>query len=222
MLLRIFKKTKKIFLDLFFPLKCLSCGKVGQTFCRDCQNKIVALNFKQSPSGELNGLIIALDYNQAQVKTAIRFLKYQPFLKILAKDLAGFLIKFIERLTNEADYFTRNKFVLVPIPLSRKKLAERGFNQSELVARELSNHFNWPVDKNILKKIKNNISQTKLGQKQRKVNVKGVYRVISDVCPQSVILVDDIFTTGATLNEVAKTLRQAGTKEVWATVLAKD
>ncbi len=113
---------------------------------------------------------------------------------------------------------------LVPVPLHKARKRERGFNQSEIVAESLGAELNLKVEKNILSRIKNTKDQTKLSIEERKQNVAGAFQVrdtrqiLSD---KKVILVDDVITTGATLNECAKVLKQAGVKEILAVTIAK-
>jgi len=108
----------------------------------------------------------------------------------------------------------------VPLPLSSLKLAQRGFNQSELIAQEISSSLSLKINSHILKKIRNTPSQTNLNAQQRKMNVCQSFQCSSPICPPHLILVDDIFTSGATLAEAALTLKKAGAKKIWAFVLA--
>jgi len=113
--------------------------------------------------------------------------------------------------------------LMLPVPLHIKKLRERGFNQSLLLARQLANKWTIPVDFSLLKRQKFTLSQTGLNKKEREENIRGAF-VVSDkkkVTGKKIILVDDVYTTGATLNECAKTLRKAGAVEVAVLTLAR-
>ena len=113
---------------------------------------------------------------------------------------------------------------MAAIPLHQKRLKWRGFNQAEEIAKKLSFFFEVPVLNNALIRIKYTTPQVKMENNlQRKENIKGAF-----VCPypeiiknQKIFLVDDVFTTGATMEEAAKTLKQAGAKEVWGVVTAR-
>jgi len=126
-------------------------------------------------------------------------------------------------------YFSRNHLpfshlhMIVPIPLYRRKLKERGFNQAELLARIISKYFNIKLNKNNLKRIKSTQSQTKLSANERIKNVKGVFKVKNgkEFWEKNILLVDDIYTTGATVEEAAKILKRAKAKEIYVFVLAR-
>ena len=113
---------------------------------------------------------------------------------------------------------------LIPVPLHKARKRERGFNQSEIVAESLGAELNLKIEKNILSRIKNTRDQTKLSIEERKQNVAGAFQVQDKqkiLQGQKIILVDDVITTGATLNECARVLKQAGAKEILAVTIAK-
>ncbi len=231
-------KISRFLLNIFFPINCLGCGKQGFFICPECWAAIPLLAQsvcpacrKPSPTGKtcpncqssLSGIIIATDYRYPLIQKAIKSLKYSPFISSLASDLARLLVKVIKQSPERITYFNQNNFVLMPTPLAKRKLAERGFNQAELIAREITDKFGWPLKTKILQRVKETKSQTGLGKKERKLNVNNAFKIKDKglVKNKNIILLDDIFTTGATLEEAAKTLQQAGAKEIWALVLAK-
>ena len=113
---------------------------------------------------------------------------------------------------------------LIPVPLHKTRKRERGFNQSEIVAESLGAELSLTVEKNILSRIKNTKYQTKLTVEERKQNVAGAFQVNDKqkiLKDRKIILVDDVITTGATLNECAKVLKQAGVKEILGVTIAK-
>lgn len=112
--------------------------------------------------------------------------------------------------------------VVVPTPLSKERLRERGFNQAELIAKDIAKQFHSPCVSNALKKCRDTERQSELDMHQRDRNVRGAFALSSPdaVRGKKVLLVDDIFTTGATMREAAKTL-SAVSKSVTACVLAK-
>ena len=112
--------------------------------------------------------------------------------------------------------------VVVPTPLSNERLRERGFNQAELIAKDIAKQFHAPCVSNALKKCRDTERQSELDMHQRDRNVRGAFALSSPdaVREKKVLLVDDIFTTGATMREAAKTL-SAVSKSVTACVLAK-
>jgi len=216
-------KLKSFLLDTIYPLKCLGCKKLGILICPQCSQKLTFLADRPiyQQAKYLKKIIIALDYKNPLVKRTIKTFKYSPYIEPLKKILGIVLTRAVQKFPNDISYLRENNFVLIPIPLSRLKLAQRGFNQSELISNELSQKLLLKHQPQLLKKIKNTKSQTNLNPKQREKNVYGVFSVKNNNCPPNIILIDDIYTTGATLQESAKTLRRAGAKEIWAFVLAK-
>jgi ComF family protein len=112
---------------------------------------------------------------------------------------------------------------LVSVPLTKKKLKRRGFNQSEEIAREISNYLNIPLITNCLIKTRETFPQVELSEKERAENPKGAY-IVKDkekIRGKRVLLIDDVYTTGSTMEECSRILREAGTKEVWGVVIAR-
>lgn len=114
--------------------------------------------------------------------------------------------------------------IIMPVPISKKRNKERGYNQSYLIAMELSKKFNIKLVNDCLYKSKNIIEQSKLSKEERKQNIHGVYALLNPekIKNKKILLVDDIFTTGSTVNECCKMLRIANIKEVSVLTLAKD
>ncbi len=114
--------------------------------------------------------------------------------------------------------------IIIPVPISKKRLKLRGYNQSLLISKEISHTLNIELKKDLLKKEKNNISQTKLNKNERENNVKNVYKLNApkEVVNKKILLIDDIFTTGATANECSKILNLAGAKKIDVLTIAKD
>ncbi len=223
-------KIKKFFLDLFFPIRCFGCGREGFFLCQNCSDGIPLLipSSFANPCPHLDKILAAFDYHHPLIKKSVKTMKYPPYAYFLSENLGRLLIKYLkieDSYSGAVSYLTRNNFVLMPIPIFKQKLNWRGFNQSELLAKELSQEFNWPLNSKLLKKTENNQSQTNLNARQRKTNIKNVFAVaksFKNALPKNIILVDDVLTTGATLEEAAKTLRRAGVKEIWGIVLAKE
>jgi len=201
-------------------VQCHICGLRNQLgTCRGCR--------KKTP---LKGLFAAGQYKNPILKEMIRQFKYQP-VESLGKPLAELIIAYIakelliDKLTNS---------VLVPIPLTLRKKISRGFNQSELIAEEIGKFLNCPVI-NLLKRKKSTSPQAEIPDWQkRKENISGAFaleknpKILSTLYPQNyrflesiVLLVDDVATSGATLEEAATVLRSAGIKEIYGLVAAK-
>jgi ComF family protein len=144
------------------------------------------------------------------LSAAINHLKFYG-VKRLAKPLAGLLSAF--------DFSGLDG--IVPVPLSVRRLRERGFNQSLLVARVLSRKFQIPLLMDSLMKIKETPPQIGLSAKERLLNLRNAFEVEGDIRGLSLLVVDDVMTTGATVTECSKVLMKAGAKEVVVLTLAR-
>ncbi|MFH1671242.1 MAG: ComF family protein [Candidatus Portnoybacteria bacterium] len=205
---------KKFLLDLIFPITCLDCQKPGEFICPSCLDRI-SLN-QELPKERL---IITTDYKNPLVKEAVHQFKYNfvqdlsyPFGKLMSRKLSS--------------YFSNNSTSLIPVPLHQKRLKWRGFNQSELLAQQVSQNLNIPVINNILLRSKHAPPQVKIeNAKERERNIKNAFELNpnfnQNLENKTIILVDDISTTGATLKECAETLEPLKPKHIWKLVLAK-
>ena len=230
---------KNYLLDIFFPKFCLGCGKEGTFLCQDCQSclEILEDNFclcetpKRLPEAgkcsscrtkKLDGLFFAVSYQNKLIKKLIQEFKYEPFIKDLAEPLTNLIISHILSL-NEGNRFKKGD-ILIPIPLSKRKLKSRGFNQSEEIDKELSKELKIPVIADCLIKIKETPAQMELSGEERQENIKGVFEVIKKekIQGKKILLVDDVYTTGATMEECAKILKLSGAKEVWGIAVARE
>ena len=231
------EKIKNFLLDFFFPKFCFSCGKEGSYLCPDCQSILEISQYQyclcQKPnrlqkggkcpkchSKKLDGLYFAIDYQKILIKKLIQKFKYHPFIKELAKTLSFLIITHFQLLDNKPDF---SNSILVPIPLNEKRLKWRGFNQSEEIARELSKFLKIPLVKNCLARIKNAQPQVELSEKERKENVKDIFicQNQKEILGKKILLVDDVYTTGATMEEATRILKEAGTKEIRGVVIAR-
>lgn len=122
----------------------------------------------------------------------------------------------------------KNMIIMIVVPISKARKKERGYNQSQLIAKQVSQIINIPIMKNILEKSKDTVPQSTLNKVQRQENAKGAYKVKKDnykkIKNKNILLVDDIYTTGSTINECAKVLQEVGIvkKQIGALTLAKD
>lgn len=113
---------------------------------------------------------------------------------------------------------------IISVPISKKRYKERGYNQSLLIANEISKQTNLELVNNCLIKTKNIIEQSKLNKEDRQQNIQGVYSIQNEeiITNKKVLLIDDIYTTGSTVNECSKILQQARPERIGVLVLAKD
>jgi len=206
-------------LEIFFPKRCLGCGKEGFWICRDC--------YKQIPQEEssfvrsappLDGVFWAARF-QGVLREAIHALKYEG-----VREVAAVLSELVAKRFEEAGLEFESG-ILVPVPLSKKREAERGFNQAVLLAEELKKRLGFEVLRGGLVKTKETFSQTGLTKEERKKNVKGSFSFVGEkksLEKNTIFLVDDVMTTGSTLKECARVLKKAGAGTVWGLVIARD
>ncbi|MFH1225732.1 MAG: ComF family protein [bacterium] len=219
-----FKNIKEFILDLFFPKKCLGCGQddspaclpagmAGGWLCPDCFQKIKIAGRLLPNYDYLDGVWVSADYGDRILRQLIHSFKYQ-YVTELALVLA-------EMMVSALPLQTENWFI-VPIPLHRRRLLERSFNQAELLAKEIGQRKNWPVLTDILYRSRHVKPQVKLKREERLVNIKGAFacRPNVDLIGKNILLVDDVMTTGATLSECAKVLKQNGANLVRGLVVA--
>jgi ComF family protein len=151
------------------------------------------------------------------LKEAVSMLKYGRKVYV-ADALGSFMAIFAETWLDKTE-----DIVVTPVPLHPKRLQERGFNQSLFMARHVASRLNLEIDFLALRRIKNTASQTGLSRKNRHKNVKDAFQVISPNIfkDRTALLVDDVATTGNTLNEGARVLKMAGAAKVLGLVLAR-
>jgi ComF family protein len=214
------KKWPKNILNLFFPCFCLYCSAEGKIICDQCLKKIPVRGKIRTNFYSLDKIIYFFNYRHPLVKKAIQTFKYPPYQKEILNYLFLLIAPFWRKNKSLVQQMKKNNFVIVPVPLTRRKKAQRGFNQSELIAQKFSQQFNLPLALNLVKKKKQTPSQTKLNREQRRKNVKDVWQV-KDNCPRQIIIVDDVLTTGATITQMAQALEKAGAENIWAIILAK-
>lgn len=247
-----FNKIKKFSLDLLFPKFCLGCQKEGVYLCDDCRalldisefdyclcdkpTRIPPNDLGVTPSGKCNrcrdkklsGLYFALPYKEKELTRKLIYqFKYSPYLMGLAKTLASILLEhFVLSGKNIDTIWAPNGVpgILMPIPLDKKKIKMRGYNQSEELAKELSKFIKIPCISDILVKTKPTKPQMELSKQEREKNLSGVFQIKNpkEISGKKIFLVDDVYTTGSTMEECARALRQAGAKSVWGIALARE
>lgn len=238
-------KVKPFLLDLFFPKFCLGCQKEGAYLCDDCRALLDIAEFnyclcdakplrlppdsklgkcQRCRDKKLSGLYFALPYKEKILtKKLIYQFKYQPYLKDLAKTLASILVEHFVISGKNTDEIWGNG-ILIPVPLDKKKLKIRGYNQSEELAKELSKVLQIPMIPDNLVKIKSTKPQMELKKEEREKNLENAFKIKNPekISGKKIFLVDDVYTTGSTIEECAKILRDAGAKIVWGIALARE
>lgn len=196
--------------DFIFPKNCLECGKEGKYVCESCLNKV-------GKSGWYGRNYSIFRY-EGVIRKAIIALKYKYSTEV-AKELAEVCVKSLGSLN-----LISNSCLLIPIPLHWQRKNVRGFNQSEEVGKLIAKNMNWDFNADLLIKNKSTIPQVGLKGDSRRKNLRGVFSVAPNHFISnhySLVLFDDVFTTGSTLKEAAKVLKRAGVEKVWGITIAR-
>ena len=233
-------------LDMLYPPKCPSCGHtlINQKYIFACEECIKKFLFIPSPKCVFCGTYLNIPgkicqnclkiiknkkeiwYNdfyspflyRDSLKNALHSVKYKRNINI-AKNLGYYFAEILKKniIFDKID-------CVIAVPLHKNKKKDRGFNQSEIFAEQISKKLNIKKVDNVLKRIKNTVPQFTLDKQQRCKNVENAFVLSSSagkIKNNSVLLVDDIFTTGSTINECAKTLQTAQASYIKAVTLAK-
>jgi competence protein ComFC len=220
-------------IDLFFPRECIGCGRIDDFICIQCAKKLPRLVpplcpkcGKPEPSGHLChecwGKSSCLDNVHSvfvfdgTMRTAVHSLKYHN-LRAIAECLGRYM----------ASYYLENSLngsVLVPVPLHENRVRERGYNQSTLLAREISRIIEIPVSVELIKRNRDCISQARTKNvEERRRNMENAFSPVNDgISGMEIILIDDVCTSGATLEACAAALKKAGAKHVTGFTLARE
>ena len=219
-------------LDLIFPIRCLECGLEGKYLCDECLSKVRLSNpsciechrfairgytHKRCKRLESVDRVHSLWNYDGIIRRAILALKYKFAYKV-ADELAQ---RSVEKLKKEGFFFAKD-VVLIPIPLHRQRKNWRGFNQAEEIGKIIACAMKWNYKTNAIKRLKKTIPQTELKQKERAKNVIGAFSFLhgDNLKSKNVVLFDDVLTTGSTIREAGKVLKQNGVKTVWGLSVA--
>ncbi len=213
-----------VLLNLIYPQNCLICSyKINEftkiPLCGSCRDKV---NASRSSviygEGDLafDRAYCATTYDGVP-KKCICLLKYEGKTQLI-RPMADVVSDFAQKHIRSGDVD-----LIVPVPLHPVKLRERQFNQSELLAAHLAKKLDKPLAADSVKRIKYTMPQTGLKREERLKNVKGAFMVKRkhSFSGKQILLIDDVFTTGATLNECAKALKAAGAAKVTVLALAR-
>lgn len=218
------------FLDFIFPPKCRLCGKTStEVICAECLDSFLRIHGNicrkcgkpcqrsvdecRDCAGRTLHFSLARSGGSyaGSLKEAIHHLKYKNG-KRLAPYLARFVSDCASDLVNDVD-------AIAFVPLTGYRKAKRGYNQSELIAEELSLLYSKPLYEGLVK-TRNVSEQNKLGLADRHTNIKGAFTAKTRV-PGSILLVDDVYTTGSTVSECALALKKMGAPEVFVLTVAR-
>lgn len=215
---------------------CPKCQKSNQssTYCSKCSS-----NFY------LNGIWVASDYNNPLLASTIKKFKYS-FIKDLRRPLALLLALYLRQVINQFRLTNSNltggkiwqkfsrlddapalilnfpKTLIIYVPLHKKRLRWRSFNQAELLADSISKRFSLEQNKHDLKRIRHTKAQAKLNKQERQNNLSNSFAWNgNDLLGRHILLIDDVASTGSTLNECARVLKENGAGEIWGLVVAR-
>jgi len=230
------KKIKKILLQLFFPLRCPVCDEivapVGQGICPGCARRLrrivspwcmrcgKKLREEAEYCEECRGRKRSCErgralYEYTSAAQAIYRFKYagrQEYAEYFGEQMAVWLEEFIRQAEPDG---------LIPIPLHKSRKRRRGYNQAELLARVIGDRLKIPVYCGVLKRVKKTVPLKELNAAERQNNLKKAFNVAqNDVKSKVFIIVDDIYTTGSTVEEAARALKEAGAERIYFVALA--
>lgn len=224
--------AKEILYSIFFPRRCPVCDEVvvyGKDICGKCEKE---LPYIMEPTCKKCGKQLSNEQSEycPDCCRKVHYYKQGKGIFSYQKGLKSSMYRFkyagrreyaafYGRVAKERiqDWIVRHGIeVLVPIPMHRNKQRKRGYNQAEVFAKCLGEYLELPVDTKVVKRIKNTIPQKELNDVQRKDNLKGAFQLQANIVKyRKILLVDDIYTTGSTVDAVARCFLEAGIEEVY-------
>jgi ComF family protein len=218
-------------IDLIFPLRCVGCGQAGVVLCDNCESAIQPISPPVCKTcGSPNPRSprrcdLCIEYPQGlqvrafakyrgPVHKAILHLKYRP-----SRNLAHIMGRWLSEVARRERW---KPDLIIPVPLGNKRLRSRGYNQASLIAQGLADHLNLALCEDLLIRGRETISQVGLDPLERKRNVHRAFQTSDELNSElSVLLVDDLVTTGATLSACAEALQDAGARRVYGLAVAR-
>jgi competence protein ComFC len=200
-------------LNLLYPPQCIGCDRrIGSLFCNDCQSRLTPVAAVQDPNSPLEARQSTAVFD-GTIRKAIHELKYsrqRGFAEVLGKRLVNALCDLGWPVT-----------ALTAVPLHENRIKERGFNQAALLADYVAMELSIPFHANMVRRVRDTRQQVGLNARERQSNVNGAFEADQTIVRgQKVVIIDDVYTTGATLRACASALREAGAIQVWALTVA--
>ncbi len=233
---------KNLLLDIFFPPVCLGCNSFGYQICNQCFNNlekrgsyICPICNKKSAHGErhnkckgpIDGLFSILKYDDL-AKSIIKQIKYQAYCQAIPSLVNWYISQDNIQLNLTFAKFLTTKPIIIPAPIHIKRLNYRGFNQSELYARQISKKLNLSFSNKIIKKVINTVPQVSLSKKRRLQNLNNAFSITQQAWEnkislknKNILIIDDVWTTGTTIKSIAKELKKLPINKVWGLTLAR-
>jgi len=215
------KKAYWEILDFLFPEKCLSCKKKGLILCHTC-----ILDLRHTDRETQSNITALYDYRDPIVKKVIWNLKYYN-RSHLGKILGELLQEsFMEDFSDIRSFTSGATIYVVPIPISAHRKRERGYNQAEKIAKgfcTVDTDGIFELKNNIISKKKDTIAQAKIKNRNQRIqNIRGAFLINEnvDIAGRTIIVIDDVTTTGGTLKEAMNVLKKGGARKVYGFAVA--
>ncbi|MCC7469997.1 MAG: ComF family protein [Bacteroidetes bacterium] len=219
MLIFINRLTKNL-TNFLFPKKCVSCSKENTWICEKCLKEIPFAERQE------NDFINSVwNYKDLKIKKLLWLLKFKKRFSVV-EDIGEVLHDHFQDFIYEKEIWDNaQNIVLLPVPIGAKRLRKRGYNQSAIIAKELSkqNDKKFIIREDLLEKIKDGPPQNSIKNRRRRFeNIRNSFRIKNEneIRGKSFIVIDDITTTGATISEIKKILNRAGAKNVFGFTIA--
>lgn len=223
-------------LDVLYPKRCIGCGRMGGYVCPECRATMRVVRPEEAvcpvcqrfaiggathtqcrTNATLDGLTSFFHYDRV-VRGAVKALKYR-----FVSDLARELVALVPQSSFKRIPINRRRVIVVPVPLHPARARERGFNQAAALGSVVARKLHLPMRTDILYRTKYSVPQADIKNRSARLhNVTNVFSVrrLSSVRRKSVVVFDDVTTTGATLYEAATVLKRAGASWVWGVAMA--
>ena len=208
-------------LELIYPNVCGICEEIcKESLCKKCaieMRKYEINLINKHKKMYFNESMHIFKYNEMIRQRLIEYkfqdksYMYKTFAKIILKNKK--VCDFLEKYD-----------IIIPVPIHKKRRLKRGYNQTELIAKEICKNISLELKTGVLIKQKNIKAQSELNKNERKQNIKNAFEIknINEIIDKKILLFDDIYTTGSTVNECSKILKKAGAKQIGVLTIAKD
>lgn len=231
------RTIKTALLDLLFPKFCAGCQKEGVFLCETCKTGLYArmltpacpvCSFRNGTGitcqpcrkkTALRRCVSVFPYQEKIIRELLHMYKYNR-----TRELRPLLADFLILYARTHRFAVPQTAIIIPMPLHQSRRRQRGFNQSEEIGKQFANAFGLLYRDDVLRRAASTKSQVECADfRERRKNISGVFfgHRTPEILYKTVLLIDDITTSGATLNEAARVLKEAGAKSVWGMTIAR-